>query len=171
MTGRPRRRLVVDAIVVHVVAAVLVGTVWWLLAPDLTYAVFDGQAFVLDETRYATIFGGDATFTLLGGIGGALSAVVLLLRGHRGPGVPVVLAVLGSAASAAAWWLAVTLGPGRVDDLAAAAGEGDVLAGPELNAYAALAVWPIVAVATVFVVTAFTEPERTRRRQPRPSAG
>ena len=37
----------------------------------------------------------------------------------------------------------------------------------ELNAYAALLVWPLLAVTAVFVATAFSEPERTRQpRQP-----
>jgi hypothetical protein len=159
------RRLGVESVVLHLLAAAVVGVAWWWLAPELTYTVFEGQAFVLEETRYTTIFGGDATFTLLGAVAGAVCAGVLLLRGYRGPVLAVVLAVLGTLGSALAWWLAVTLGPGRLDDIAAAAGEGNVLAGPELNAYASGLVWPIVAVATIFVVTAFSEPDRTRRRR------
>ncbi len=170
MSTASGRRLGAESVVIHLVAAVVVGVTWWLLAPELTYTVVEGQAFVVDETRYTTIFGGDATFTLLGAVAGAVCAALLLLRGHRGPVLAVVLAALGTAGSALAWWLAVTLGPGRLDDLVAAAGEGDVLAGPELNAYAAGLVWPIVAVTTVFVVTAFSEPERSRQRRVRRSA-
>lgn len=170
MSTDRRRRLGVESVVLHLLVAAVVGVAWWWWAPALTYTVIDGQAFVVEETRYTTIFGGDATFTLLGGAAGALCAAVLLLRGYRGPGLAVIVAALGTLGSALAWWVAVTLGPGRLDDLTAAAGEGEVLAGPELNAYAAGLVWPIVAVAAVFVVTAFSEPERARQRRLRRSA-
>jgi hypothetical protein len=159
------RRLVVDAVVLHAALAALVGVGWWAWAPQLTYTVVEGQALVVQEARYTEIFSGDATFALLAGIAGLLSATGLLMRGHRGPAVPVLLTVLGGASAVGAWWLGVTLGPGRIDDLAAAAGEGDLVAGPELNAYAALLVWPLLAVTVVFVATAFSEPERTRQRR------
>lgn len=164
------RRLVVDAVVVHLSLAVLVGLGWWAWAPDVTYTVVEGQAFVVQEARYTAIFSGDATFAVLAGTAGLLSATALLLRGHRGPAVPVLLTGLGSAAAVAAWWIGVSLGPGRIDDLATAAGEGDLVAGPELNAYAALLVWPLLAVTAVFVATAFSESERTRQRRRRVSA-
>ncbi len=165
MSTPPRRRLVVDAAALHTVLAVLVGVGWWLWAPALTYTVVDGRPLVVQEAGYTAIFSGDATFAVLAGVAGLLSATVLLLRGLRGPAVPVVLTVLGSAAALGAWWIGVTLGPGRIDELAAAAGQGDLVAGPELNAYAALLVWPLLAVSAVFVATAFSEPERTRRRR------
>jgi hypothetical protein len=165
------RRLVVDAVGLHLVLAVLVGLGWWAWAPEVTYTVVDGQPFVVQEARYTAIFSGDATFAVLAGVAGLLSATVLLMRGHRGPAVPVLLAALGSAAAVAAWWIGVTLGPGRIDDLATAAGEGDLVAGPELNAYAALLVWPLLAVVAVFVATAFSEPESRRRRRLRSSSG
>ena len=170
MSTAPTRRLVVDAAVLHVVLAALVGVGWWAWAPALTYTVVDGQAFVVQEASYTAIFSGDAAFAVLAGAAGLLSAAGLLMRGHRGPAVPVLLAVAGSAAAAGAWWIGVSLGPGRIDDLAAAAGQGDLVAGPELNAYAALLVWPLLAVAAVFVATAFSEPERTAARRVRSSA-
>ena len=149
----------------HAVLAVLAGVAWWWWAPQLTYTVVEGQAFVVQEARYTAVFSGDATFAVLAGAAGLLSATGLLVRRHRGPAVPVLLTVLGSVAAVAAWWIGVTLGPGRVDALAAAAGQGDLVAGPELNAYAALLVWPLLAVTAVFVATAFSEPERTRQRR------
>jgi hypothetical protein len=161
----PGRRLVVDAAALHTVLAVLVGVGWWLWAPQLTYTVVDGQPLVVREVGYTAIFSGDATFAVLAGGAGLLSATVLLLRGHRGPAVPVVLTALGTAAAFGAWWIGVTLGPGRIDELAAAAGQGDLVAGPELNAYAAVLVWPLVAVSAVFVATAFSGPERRRPRR------
>lgn len=163
-------RLLVDAAALHALTAVAIGLVWWAWAPRLTYTVVDGRALVVQEAGYTLIFSGDATFALLSGIAGVACAAVLLARGHRGPWVPVVVAVLGAAGAALAWWIAVTLGPGSVQALAEATDAGEVVAGPELNAYASLLVWPIVAVSTVFVATVFSEPERQRQRRSHPSA-
>lgn len=164
--SRPTRgRFVVETTALHVLLAVAVGTAWWVLAPSPTYTVFDGQAFVLDEAVYQSIFAGDALLALLCAVAGLAAGGVLLGRGYRGAVLPVVLAVGGLLASASAWWLAVALGPGRLDDLVAGATEGDqVVPGPELSSYAVLLVWSIVAVGAVFVVAAFSEPER--RGQP-----
>jgi len=157
-------RFVVEAVVLHVLLAVLVGLAWWQLAPQLTYTVVGEQGFVTDEVGYGSIFASDGLFTLLGAGAGLVAGVVLLARGYRGVAVPVTLALGGLAGSASAWWLGVSLGPGRLGDLVAAAGEGQVVPGPELNAEVAVLAWPIVGVAVVLVVTAFSEPERTPRR-------
>lgn len=152
-----------EALALHTVLAVVVGLSWWALAPKVTYTVFDGQPFALGETASRAIFDGDAVLMLLCAAAGLTAGVWLLARGYRGALVPLVLAVGGLSGSVAAWLLGVELGPGRLDDLVAAAGEGDVVPGPELNAYAVLLVWPILAVAVAFVVAAFSEPEHTRR--------
>jgi hypothetical protein len=154
---------VAEALAVHTLLAVVVGLSWWALAPQVTYTLLDGQPFVLGETESRSIFDGDAVLMLLCAAAGLAAGGWLLARGYRGALVPLVLGVGGLAGSVAAWLLAVQLGPGRLDDLVAAAGEGEVVAGPELNAYAVLLVWPILAVAVAFVVAAFSEPERTRR--------
>ncbi len=154
-----RRHLLRDLVLLHLGCAVVVGVAWWALAPRLTYTVIDGQAFPLDQTVLPRVFGGDAAFVLLAAAAGLVCAGVLLLRGHRGAAVPVGLAVGGMLGAAAAWGLAVLLGPGRLDTLATEVGDGDVQAGPELNAYAALLTWPIVAVALVLVVGLLSAPE------------
>jgi hypothetical protein len=169
VSRRSGGRLVVVAVVVHLLLAAVVGYAWWRLTPQLTYTVVDGQAFVTDELGYGTIFDSDGLFTLLGAGAGLVAGAVLLGRGFRGVAVPVVLALGGLAGSGLASWIGVTLGPGRLVDLVAGTGEGQVVPGPELNAEAAVLAWPIVAVGVVFVVTAFSEPERTRRR-PRPGS-
>jgi hypothetical protein len=154
------RRLLVDLLVTHALVALVVGTAWWALAPALDYRVFDGRAFSLAETDYTRIFTGDAVFVLLAVAAGLVSVGILLLRGHRGPWLPVGLAVGGVLGSVAAWGLGVLLGPGRLDALVAAAEDGAVVtAGPEINAGAALLVWPIVAVAVEFVAAWVSAPE------------
>ena len=164
MSGQGRGRLVVEASLLHLAAAAALGGAWWALAPQLAYTVVGEQAFVLDDVASRDVFDGDAIFAVLGVLAGLLCASVLLARGYRGAVVPVVLATGGALGSVIAWFLAVQLGPGRLDDLVAAAGEGEIVAGPELNSYAAMLVWPIVAVGVVLVVTALSAPERTRRR-------
>lgn len=154
-----RRPLLRDLLLVHAGCAAAVGVAWWALAPRLTYTVVDGEAFPLGQTVLPRVFAGDAIFVLLAGLAGLVCAGVVLARGHRGVRVPLGLAAGGTVGAAAAWGLAVLLGPGRLDGLAAAVGEGEVQAGPELNAYAALLTWPIVAVALVLLVSLLSAPE------------
>lgn len=166
-----RGRLVAEAVALHTVLAGVVGLSWWALAPQLTFTVVDGTAFPQGEAASRSIFDADAVLMLLCAAAGLAAGSWLLVRGHRGALVPVVLAVGGVAASVVAWLLAVQLGPGRLDALAAALGDGEVVAGPELNAYGVLVVWPIVAVAVAFVVAVFSEPEHTRQPSSPASAG
>lgn len=160
MSGARSRRLVPEAVLLHLAVAVGAGVAWWQVAPSITYTVVDGQPFARGEVVYGSIFGGDATFTLLGVAAGLLCAATLLLRGYRGVAVVLTLAIGGTAGSMLAWLLAVQLGPGRLDALVAAAPDGEVTPGPELNAYAALLVWPMAAVAVVLVVALLSAPER-----------
>jgi hypothetical protein len=146
-----RRRLPRDLVVVHLVAAVAVGLAWWQLAPVLQYTVFGGQGFIVDEVQTVQVVAGDGTFALLAVAAGVACAAVLLLRGHDGPGLALGVAVGGLLGSLLAWGLGTTLGPGRLADLVAAASDGDVVTpGPELLAYGALLVWPIVSVGIAF---------------------
>lgn len=161
-------RFLRDLLLVHAASAGLVGVTWFWLAPSLTYLVADGQALLLDETAYARVFGGDAVFAGLAAAAGLVCASVLLLRGHRGVPLAIGLALAGAAGSVGAWWLGVLLGPGRLEELAGQVEQGEVVSGPEISAYAALLVWPIVAVTVLLVVTAFSAPER-RHRPPAPA--
>lgn len=164
------RRLVRELLAVHAACAALVGLAWHELAPRLTYTVVDGEATLLDETEYVRIFGGDATFAMLGALAGLACAGVVLGRRHTGVGVPLGLAVGGTAGSLVAWWIGVLLGPGRLSVLAEQATEAEVTAGPELAAYGTLLVWPLVAVGIALVAAAVSGPDRTRRRRSPSSA-
>jgi hypothetical protein len=160
-------RLLRDLVVVHVLASVLTGVAWWWLAPPVDYLVLDGRAFPGTETEYVQIIAGDGWFVLLGGVAGAACAAVLLLRRHGGPLLSVGLALGGVLGSVGAWGLGVLLGPGRLADLVATAEEGAVVtAGPELRAYGALLVWPIVALVVALVAASVSAP--ARRSEPSP---
>jgi hypothetical protein len=143
-----------DLVAVHLLAAVVVALAWSRLAPTVEYTVVAGTAFPSDELQTVLVVGGDGTFAVLAALAGVVCAVVVLWRGVDGPGLPVGLTLGGLAGAALAWWLAVSLGPGRLAALAAAAGDGDVVVpGPELRAYGTAVVWPLVAVALAFAVT------------------
>lgn len=160
-----RLRLLRDLLLVHLPAALLVGLLWWQLSPRLQYTVVGGTAYLLDEPAIDRVISGDGIFAVLGVAAGALCATVLLLLDHRGPALPVGVAVGGLLGSGGAWVVGTWLGPGSLAGLAAGAADRTVLAaGPELNAYGVLLLWPIVAVLVVLATTWFTAPDRPRER-------
>jgi hypothetical protein len=141
-------------VAVHLLAAVAVALAWTRLAPAVEYTVVGGQAFPSDELQTDLVIAADGTFAVLAALAGVVCAVVVLWRRVDGPGLPVGLTLGGVAGAALAWWLAVSLGRGRLAALAAAASDGDVVVpGPELRAYGTVVVWPLVAVACAFAVT------------------
>jgi hypothetical protein len=143
-----------DLLAVHLLAAAVVALAWTRLAPAVEYTVVGGQAFPSSELQTGRVIAGDGTFAVLAAVAGVVCAVVVLLRRVDGAGLPVGLTVGGLGGAALAWWLAVSLGPGRLSDLASAARDGDVVVpGPELRAYGVAVVWPLVAVAVAFAVT------------------
>lgn len=156
-------RLLRDLLLVHLPTALVVGAAWWQLAPAVQYTLFAGRPFPADELQTDQVVGGDGTFAVLAAAAGALCAAVMLLRRHDGPALPVGLAVAGVLASGVAWWVGVALGPGRLDDLVAAAADGEVVvSGPELQAWGSLLVWPIVAVAVAFAATWLSAGDRPK---------
>lgn len=126
---------------------VLLGVLWWWLAPRVPL-VSDGQAVYLRDTEGEQAVGVDGTFTLLALGFGAVSALVVFLVRRRG-GVPVVvaLAVGGLLGALLAWRLGVWLGPEQ--DVVAHArevGKGVTFSAPlKLGAKGALLAWPFAA--------------------------
>ncbi|MER6009152.1 AAA family ATPase [Streptomyces bluensis] len=128
-------------------AGVLLGVLWWWLAPQVPL-VSDGQAVYLRDTEGEQAVGVDGTFTLLALGFGAVSALVVFLVRRRG-GVPLVvaLAVGGLLGAVLAWRLGVWLGPEQ--DVVAHArevGDGMTFSAPlKLGAKGALLAWPFAA--------------------------
>jgi hypothetical protein len=124
---------------------VLLGVLWWWLAPHVPL-VSDGDAVYLRDTEGEQAVGVDGTFVLLALAFGAVSALVVFLARRRG-GVALVVALTvgGLLGSLLAWRLGVWLGP--TQDVAAHAvdvGEGVTFSAPmELNAKGALLAWPL----------------------------
>ena len=146
------------------VCGVLLGVLWWWLAPRVPLVgdvVDGGWAVYFKDTEGEQAVGVDGTFTLLALGFGAVSAVVVFLLRRRG-GVPLVvgLTVGGLLASLLAWRVGVWLGPSQdVIAHAKAVGKGVTFSAPlELSAKGALLVWSVAALVVHLGVTALFGP-------------
>ncbi len=154
----PELRIGAVTAVAGAVLGVLLGLLWYWLAPRVMFQVSGNQILYMDpegEQRAAA----DGVFALLALGAGVLSTVAafLLTRG-RGGGIAVAvgLAVGGLAGSVAAWKLGAALGP--TADLQAHArqvGDGGTFSAPlELGAHGALLVWPMTAMVLLLALSA-----------------
>ncbi|MBU8549207.1 MULTISPECIES: hypothetical protein [Streptomyces] len=144
------RQAAVAAVAVAL-SGVLLGVLWWKLAPSVPLVgevVGDRWLVYLKESEGEQSVGVDGTFTLLALAFGALSAVVVFLLRRRG-GVPLVVALGagGLLGSLLAWRVGIWLGPAQ--DVVAHAkevGKGVTFSAPlKLGAKGALLAWPIAA--------------------------
>ncbi|WP_078504292.1 DUF2567 domain-containing protein [Streptomyces viridochromogenes] len=156
-----------EAAVVAVVVAlggVLLGVLWWWLAPSVPLVgdVVDKSWVVyFKDSEGEQAVGVDGTFTLLALAFGLVSAVAVFLWRRRG-GVPLVvaLAVGGFLGSLLAWRVGVWLGPAE-DVIAHAkeAGKGVTFSAPlKLGAKGAWLVWPLAALVVHLGLTALFGP-------------
>ncbi|MGW7526331.1 AAA family ATPase [Streptomyces sp. NPDC054783] len=156
-----------DAAVITVamaLAGVLLGLLWWWLAPHVPLVgdVADKSWVVyLKDSEGEQAVGVDGTFALLGLGFGLVSAVAVFLLRRRG-GVPLVVALgLGALlGSVVAWRLGMWLGP-TSDVLAHAkqAGKGITFSAPlKLGAKGALLAWPLGALLVHLGLTALFGP-------------
>ncbi|WP_051105891.1 hypothetical protein [Streptomyces hokutonensis] len=157
----------IEAVVATVVVAlggVLLGLLWWWLAPHVPLVgdVVDKSWVVyLKDSEGEQAVGVDGTFTLLAVGFGVLSALAAFLLRRRG-GVPLVVALTvgGLLASLLAWRLGMWLGPTK-DVLAHAksVGKGVTFSAPlKLGAKGALLAWSIAALVVHLGLTALFGP-------------
>jgi hypothetical protein len=141
-------------------AGVLLGVLWWWLAPHVPL-VADDSAVYLKDTEGEQAIGVDGTFTLLALAFGAVSAVVVFLVRRRG-GVPLVvaLAVGGVLGSLLAWRIGIWLGPTQnVVAHAKAVGKGVTFSAPlKLGAKGALLAWSLAGLVVHLGLTALFGP-------------
>ncbi|WP_200304778.1 DUF2567 domain-containing protein [Streptomyces adelaidensis] len=158
-----RTELIEAAVVTAVMAligGVLLGLLWWWLAPHVPL-VSDGSAVYFKDTEGEQAVGVDGTFTLLALGAGALSALVVFVLRRRG-GVPLVVALTvgGVLGAVLAWRLGVWLGPDT--DVVARAkevGEGVTFSAPlKLGAKGALLAWPLAGLLVHLGLTALFGP-------------
>ncbi|WP_328757286.1 AAA family ATPase [Streptomyces sp. NBC_00271] len=154
---------VLEAVVVTVavaVAGVLLGVLWWWLAPHVPL-IADDSAVYLKDTEGEQAIGVDGTFTLLALAFGAVSAVVVFLVRRRG-GVPLVvaLAVGGLLGSLLAWRIGIWLGPTQnVVAHAKQVGKGVTFSAPlKLGAMGALLAWSLAGLVVHLGLTALFGP-------------
>jgi hypothetical protein len=169
--GRPpsARQVVIEALLVCVVAGLIVGLMWLLLAPQFAVEIVGGElrpAGPMGENQ----FGADAWFAVISGAAGVLIALVLFTRHrHRPIATVCALAAAGLVGSAVAWRLGVLLGPDPVtgaEDMA----DGTRLDLPlDLRATGVLLAWPIASVATVVIMVLFGDDQN--RWRPASQAG
>lgn len=146
------------------VCGVLLGLLWWWLAPHVPLVgdVSGGSWVVyLKDSEGEQAVGVDGTFTLLALAFGAVTAAAVFLLRRRG-GVPLVVALTagGLLASVVAWRLGVWLGP--TSDVVAHAkdvGKNVTFSAPlKLGAKGALLAWPIAALVVHLGLTALFGP-------------
>ncbi|MGD1217960.1 MULTISPECIES: AAA family ATPase [Streptomyces] len=152
-----------EAAVITVAVALtglLLGVLWWWLAPHVPL-IADDSAVYLKDTEGEQAIGVDGTFTLLALGFGAVSALVVFLVRRRG-GVPLVvaLAVGGLLGSLIAWRIGVWLGPTQnVVAHAKAVGKGVTFSAPlKLGAKGALLAWTVAALVVHLGLTALFGP-------------
>ncbi|MFE7097948.1 hypothetical protein [Streptomyces erythrochromogenes] len=143
------------------VAGLLLGLLWWWLAPRVQF-VSNGEAVFLRNSESEARIAADGTFFLLALGLGVLSAVGTFLW-RRAGGVPLVigLAVGSCLAALAGWRFGLWLGSSSTDlaAAAAAAGKGVPFDAPlELLAHGALLAWPMTAVLLHLGFTALWTP-------------
>ena len=165
-----------EAVVITVgvaVVGVLLGVLWWWLAPHVPLVgdVDERGSWVvyLKDTEGEQAVGVDGTFTLLALAFGLLSALGVFLWRRRG-GVPLVvgLAVGGLLGSLLAWRVGMWLGPSS-DVLAHAksVGKGVTFSAPlRLGAKGVLLVWSFAGLVVHLGLTALFGP-----RDPEPGYG
>ncbi|MFJ2235610.1 AAA family ATPase [Streptomyces sp. NPDC087859] len=166
-----------EAVVVALVVAlggVLLGVLWWWLAPHVPLVgdVVDKSWVVyLGDTEGEQAIGVDGTFTLLGLAFGLVSALVVFLVRRRG-GVPLVVAlgVGGFLGSLLAWRVGIWLGPAQdVIAHAKSVGKGVTFSAPlKLSAKGAWLAWPLGALVVHLGLTALFGP---RDPEPYPQQG
>jgi hypothetical protein len=141
-------------------AGVLLGVLWWWLAPHVPL-IADDSAVYLKDTEGEQAIGVDGTFTLLALAFGAVSAVVVFLVRRRG-GVPLVvaLAVGGVLGSLLAWRIGIWLGPTQnVVAHAKQVGKGVTFSAPlKLGAKGALLAWSLAGLVVHLGLTALFGP-------------
>ncbi|MDX3450430.1 hypothetical protein PV396_00475 [Streptomyces sp. ME02-8801-2C] len=132
-----------------VLGGVLLGLLWWWLAPKVPLVgdiVESRWVVYVKDSEGEQAVGVDGTFTLLALAFGAVSALGVFLVRRRG-GVPLVvaLAVGGVLGSVLAWRLGVWLGPAQdVIAHAKGVGKGVTFSAPlKLGAKGALLVWSV----------------------------
>lgn len=146
------------------------GLLWWALAPRAVFEVGEEGPVPVGRLSDELLVAGDGVYTLvLAGLGLLAGLVAWRLRRRRGVAVLLALAAGMTLAALAAWQLGEYLAPRPTEAELAAVGTR-LLTPVRLNAPAALAVGPFLAV-LAYVVAALLAPSEDLDRPAPPPTG
>lgn len=135
------------AALLAVLCGPLMGTLWWVLAPTISYEVRDDGVFANPDAPNDW-FGADGWFLVLGAAFGLVLGLATFWRRGDHPVCSLLgLAVGAAGAAGLARWVGGVLGPSAVADQLEGASTGDLLMAPlEVSALGVLVVPALVAV-------------------------
>jgi hypothetical protein len=142
-----------------VLAALVVGLLWWALAPVPRVVTRAAGIFLVGgETEVAVA--ADGWFAACSATAGLVAALVVFARMRRARLGPLLGLVAGGLIGAVvAWRLGVLLGPGDPQETAKGLAAGTQFDGPlKLSARGVLFAWPLVSTVAYFALTAGLEP-------------
>lgn len=155
--GRGLRRALVLAVSVFGLG-VLLGLLWWALAPLARAEVVDGQVYLTGHTELQAAQ--DGWFAIVTGLAGVLAAMLLSLRTGRGEALSAALGpVLALVVAVVAWRTGALLGPPSLAHQVAA-GSTHPLTPMQLHGYGALFVGPLLFALTRFLAALFSSQSR-----------
>lgn len=146
---------------VHVVSAlvlgVLAGVVWNLVVTLPAWRVGSGGTASTTERDLAGFFTTDFWFSVIGALAGLLlGAWAWWWFHHRGWIVVAIALLVPLAAGLVCWWVGEAMGPQGFEQRLAQASPGDLVPIDfRLEAWVALALWPLGAMLPVMVGSAF----------------
>jgi LPXTG-motif cell wall-anchored protein len=158
-------------VVVLAVAGVLVGLLWWGIAPRAQFTVTPSGPQVVGNPSDELLAADDSLYTLLvAGLGLLAGLGTWLVRRRRGPAALLGVAVGMLAADAVAWQVGELLGPGPGKAELARVG-ARVTTSLHLAALPALAVGPFAAVLVLLLATLWNRADDLGRPPAVPGPG
>lgn len=142
------------------IAGLLVGFVWYVLAPlPLLVTRSDGVFLTGGENEVA--IAADGWFAICSATAGLVAALVVFARMRRARLGPLLgLAFGGTAAAVVAWRLGAQLGPASIQQSVKGLAAGARFDGPlTLSARGVLFAWPLASTVAYFALTAGLEPK------------
>lgn len=154
-TAPSTARVITEIAVTSAVVGVLMGVLWWMLAPEVVGVVVNG-GLAADSQEGQKLFERDAVFALLAAGCGFVLAVTFAARHRRSPVTALVtLVVCGVGGSWIAQLIGGLLGPGS--DIGGLSDGAEQVFPLQLESRAGLIVWSMVATVVVGVIAVFRE--------------
>jgi hypothetical protein len=157
---RSELRTGLAVVIGSLIAAALLGIVWWAVAP-LPALVTRADGVYLVGGENEVNIAADGWFALCSATAGLVAALVVFARSRRARLGPLLgLAVGGIAGAIVAWRVGVWLGPAGIRTTIKGLAAGTHFDGPlVLSAHGVLFAWPLASTVAYFALTAGLEPK------------